>query len=67
MLTLRAGEEEAEHGESIIGESALQSLLVEACGVSCGCLFGEGFAIPWTAGDFGIHRFIVRVYDFGGC
>jgi len=62
-----AGEEEAEHGESIIGESALQSLLVEAGGDGPVDACSEGFDIPWTSGVFGINRFIVRVYDFGGC
>jgi len=59
-----AGEEEAEHGESIIDEDALQSLLVEAGGVSVKTC-DKDVDIPWTAGDFGVDRFIVKVYPFG--
>ena len=58
-----AGEEEAEHGECIIDEGALQQLLQEA---------GQGpqedacddEVVIWTAGDLGVDRFIVRSYGF---
>jgi len=58
-----AGEEEAEHGESIIDEGALQSLLGEAGRDPVDLCF-EGSVIPWTTGDFGIDRFITKFYGF---
>jgi len=56
-----AGEEEAEHGESIIDEGALQSLLGEA-GIDPIEACVADSTIPWTAGDFGIDHFIVKEY-----
>jgi len=56
-------EEEAEHGESVIDEDALQSLLREVernPGDPC----FKGSIIPWTPGNFGIDHFITKYYDF---
>jgi len=62
-----AGEEEAEHGETIIDEGALQSLLAEAEGTSFNACV-ENSTIPWTAEDFGIDHFITRsYYNFSYC
>jgi len=59
-----AGEEQAEHGQTIIDEGALQSLLDEA-GQGTGDYCVERGTVPWTAGDFGINRFIVIKFVFG--
>jgi len=59
-----AGEEQAKHGQTIIDEGALQSLLDEA-GQGTGDYCVERGTVPWTAGDFGINRFIVIKFVFG--
>lgn len=59
-----AGEEEAEHGETIIDEDALQSVLEEA-GVGPQEDACDNVAVEWTAGELGINRFIIRTYPFG--
>lgn len=63
-----AGEETAEHGETMIDESALQSLLVEAGQATDNFCQEGGPAVPWTQGDFGIDRFILReFFGFSFC
>lgn len=59
-----AGEEEAEHGECIIGEAALQQFLQEA-GQATQEDACDLESVTWTAGDLGVDRFIVRTYPFG--
>lgn len=58
-----AGEEEAEHGETIVDEDALQRLLDEAGGgpqEAC-----DNGTVEWAAGDLGVDHIIVREYPFG--
>mmetsp|Transcript_54523 Transcript_54523/g.63734 ORF Transcript_54523/g.63734 Transcript_54523/m.63734 type:complete len:302 (+) Transcript_54523:123-1028(+) len=57
-----AGEEEAEHGQTIIDDGALQSLLGEKGVGPFDC--GKESTIPWTAGDFGIDHLITINYGF---
>lgn len=57
-----AGEEEAEHGETIIDEGALQSLLVEAGQTPSVFCSSTSPSVPWTAGDFGIDHIDTREY-----
>jgi len=58
-----AGEEEAEHGETIIDEDALQSLLTEAgIGPQDACDKG---AVEWTADELGVNHIVVKTYPFG--
>lgn len=58
-----AAEEDAEHGEFLIDEGGMQSLLEEAGGPpqdTCGSK-----TVEWNAGDFGINRFIVKSFAGG--